>query len=489
LRGWLNSNWLDLLISVLVAVIDVAIIAPWLLLLLISTGQDSMNPLVPIGAGVIGVVSFWIARELLSKSWDLAAMRMASLGAWLAMIIVWYGLVTDAGFAAPLQLIDRLFAFETAALGLLLLGVAAWWRGLWLASTEDLFESEFVRTAVLRTVVAQVLVLIVSALFWAGDASPIHALAAFMIPLGFASCLVTATAIQVRTARLNIRAAADQRLPGRGWLMAGGGIAGAILLIASLIAATAGREAWQIVIWPIVQILRALNWVLDWIILAVALIGYVLLLPIFWLVSRLVEGAEEEDFVQDVADEPIFEQDELTGDSDLIPEPVLQVLQWVVVAVLIGLAIWFAMRQLKRLQRDKRDEGEAEVRESVFSSEALMSDLKSMLSGLRRGWTSRRARFNLRRQPESVRDAYQHVIVHAGRQGIPRDERESPRQYSTRLSEAEPDVHDPIDDLTERYLRARYGDLTSEEDIHIAREDWEAIRQRLRRKRDQERGG
>jgi large-conductance mechanosensitive channel len=480
LRGWLNSNWLDVLISVLVAIIDVAIIAPWILLLLLSTGQDGMSPFVPIGVGVIGVVSFWVARELLSKSWDLAALRMASLGAWLVMFIVWFGLVTDAGFAAPLELIDRLFAFETGAFGLLILGAVAWWRALTLASTEDLFEPDFVRSAVMRTVVAQVAVLIVSAMFWTDEASPIQALAAFMIPLGFAACLVAATAIQVRTARLNIRAAADQRLPGRGWLMAGGGIAGAILLFAALIAMTAGREAWQIVIWPIVQILRGLNWVLDWIILGVALIGYILLLPLFWVVQRLVQDAEQEDFVQETGDvlEPA---EDPPGQMDFIPEPVLQVLQWVVVAVIIALVVWFAVRQLRRMQKKERDEGETELRESMFSRDALMSDLSDMLGGLRRGLWSRRTRFNLRQEPASVREAYQHVMVHASRQGVPRQPQESPRKYAQRLSESSPDVRDPVDDLTERYIRARYGDLTSDEDIRIAREDWDAIRHRLRR--------
>jgi hypothetical protein len=483
LRGWLNSNWLDLLISVLVAIIDVAIIAPWILLLLLSTGQDGMSPFIPIGAGVIGVASYWVARELLSKSWDLAALRMSSLGVWLVMFIVWFGLVTDAGLAAPLHLIDHLFAFETGAFGLLILGGIAWWRGLTLASNDDLFEPEFVRTAVMRTVIAQVAVLIVSAMFWTDEASPIQALAAFMIPLGFAACLVAATAIQVRTARLNIRAEADQRLPGRGWLLAGGGIAGAILLIAALIATTAGREAWQIVIWPIMQVLRALNWLLDWVILAVALIGYILLLPVFWIVQQLVEDAEQEDFTQETGDvlEPA---DDPPGQMDFIPEPVMQVLQWVVALIIIALIIWFAVRQLRRVQKRERDEGEIELRESMFSRDALMSDLSDMLSGLRRGLWSRRTRFNLRQDPASVREAYQHVIVHAGRQGIPRDERESPRQYAERLSTSEPDVRDPVDDLTERYIRARYAELTTDEDIRIAREDWDAIRERLRRRRD-----
>ncbi|MEX2425953.1 MAG: DUF4129 domain-containing protein [Thermomicrobiaceae bacterium] len=485
MRGWLNSNWLDLLISILIAVIDVAIITPWIVLLLRSAGEESIDPMLPIGVGIIGVVSYWVARELLSQAWDLAAMRMASLGVWLGMIVIWFGLVFNAGISAPLELVDRLFSFETGALGLLFLGAVAWWRGLWLASTEDLYESEFVRAAVMRPVVLQALVLVVAALFWDNASSPIQAIAIYMIPLGFSACLIAATAIQIRTARLNIRAELDQRLPGRGWLLTGAGISGGILLLAALVAGTAGREAWQLLIWPFAQLLRGLSWLLDWIILGLALIGYFLLLPLFWVVQQLVEDAEQEDFTQETGGvlEPA---EELPEQTDVIPEVVLQVLQWVAVAVIIGLVIWFGMRQLKRLQGKRRDEGEAEVRESMFSTEALLGDLKAMLSGLRHGWMSRRARFNLRSQPETVRDAYQHVIVHAGREGIPRDERESPRQYSSRLSASRPDLNDPIDDLTERYMRARYGDLTSDEDVRLAREDWEAIRQRLRRQRAKE---
>lgn len=482
MRAWLNSNWLDALISVLVAIIDVAILAPWIYLLLISTGEDSLNPLLPIGVGVIGVVSFWAGRELLSQSWDLAAVRMTSLGIWLAMIIVWFGLVTDAGIAAPLQLIDRLFAFETGALGLVILGAIGWWRGLWLASTDDLFESEFVRAALVRTVVAQTAVLIVAAIFSSDASSRIQSLAVYMVPLGFAACLITATAIQVRTARINIRAELDQRLPGRGWLAAGAGISGAILLIAALIAGTAGREAWQLVIWPLVQILRAANWVLDWIILAFALIGYLLLLPAFWLFSRLIQDAEQEDFVQETGGvlEPAAE---LNSGENFIPEPVMMVMQWVVVALIIGLVIWFGLRQLKRLQKKQKDEGEAELRESIFTRDALMSDISGFFAGLRRGLWNRQSRFNLQRRPETVRDAYQHVIVHGNRQGFGRQPQETPGEYATRLSRVEPDVSDPVDDLTDRYLRARYGDLSTDEDVQMAQEDWEAIRQRLRRKR------
>jgi hypothetical protein len=486
LRGWLNSNWLDALITVLVAVIEIAILTPWILLLLLSTGETSLNPLVPIGAGVIGVVSFWVARELLSKEWDMAAMRMTSLGVWLAMLIVWFGLVTDAGLAAPFQLIDRLFSAESAAFGLLFLAGVAWWRGLWLASTEDVFEAEFIRSAMLRTVAAQGLVLIFSSFFWEEITSPVRSLAAYMIPLGFGACLIAATAVQIRGARLNIREQLDQRLPGRGWLAAGAGMAAGILLIAALIAGTAGREIWQIVIWPLSQLARGAGWVLDWIVLGLAVIGYFLLLPIFWLVQQLIADQEEEDHVQEFADEPVFEFDDLTGQANFVPESVLQVMQWVVVAIVIGLVIWFAMRQLQRLQNRKRDQGETEVRESIWSRDAVMDDLGGFLQGLRGRIWSRRSRFNLRRRPDSVREAYQNVIVHAGRQGVPREPTESPGQFGSRLKTSEPGVSDPVDDLTERYLRARYGDLTSEEDIQIAREDWDAIRQRLRRQRTSE---
>lgn len=480
MRGWLSSNWLEFLITVLIAVIDVAVVTPWILLLVVTLDGDGLSAIVPIGAGIIGVVSFWLARELLNRMWDLAAMRMLSLGAWLALLILWYGAVTGSGFAAPLHFIDNLLQFDGVAFGLVFLGGAAWWRGIWLAATEDLFASDFVRMAVMRTVIAHGGVLIVAAALSDPVTSEILSFATLMIPLGFGACLIVATAVQVRSARENIKPAPDQRRPGRGWLGAGAGITAAVLLIATFIAGTAGREIWQILLWPFIQVLHGLNWLLDWVILGFALVGYFLLLPLFWLFEQFVEEGQQEEFTRETGD-ALERPEQSPGQPDFIPETVLQVAQWAVAVVIVALVVWFALRQLKRMQDRMRRSEEGELRESMWSTDLLLSDLGAMLRGLRRDLWSRRPRFDLGRPPEDVRDAYQHVIVHGGREGIPRDDRESALRYSDRIKQTEPGVGDALDDLTERYLRARYGEETSDEDVQLSRADWDAIRQRLRR--------
>jgi acetyltransferase-like isoleucine patch superfamily enzyme len=271
------------------------------------------------------------------------------------------------------------------------------------------------------------------------------------------------------------------------WLGAGAGIAGGILLVAGIIAGTAGREAWQLVLWPILLVLRGLNYLVDWIVLALALIAYIIFLPIFWVVQRLIQDRDEPDFVQETG-EVLEPAAETPGPIEVLPDPVLQVLQWAIVAGIILFVIWFALRQLRKRQIAKSEDDEYEVRESVWSKDALMNDLSEMLRSLRPDWTRRRGGINLRRAPETVRDAYRYTLVHAGRQGYARVLNESPIRYSTRLKSTEPAVSDPLDDLTERYLRARYAEQTSEEDVQIAREDWEAIRERLRRQQNRERG-
>jgi hypothetical protein len=114
----------------------------------------------------------------------------------------------------------------------------------------------------------------------------------------------------------------------------------------------------------------------------------------------------------------------------------------------------------------------------------VMDDLGAMLRGLRPQWGRGRASVDLNQPPADVREAYRYSLVHAGRQGLPRDRRESPVRYLAKVRSTAPDVAEPFDDLTERYLRARYAEQTTDEDVASARQDWEAIRQRLRRQSD-----
>jgi hypothetical protein len=479
LRSWLNSNWLELLISVLVAAVEVAILAPWLAVVLGWAERGSLDPAVPVGAGLIGLVSFWSGRIFLASGWDMAASRMLSLGIWLAMLVVWYGIVAGAGIAAPLTLIDQLVRFDGLAFGLLLLGGLAWWRGLWLASTDDIFTADFTRATTVRAVVSLGLMLVVLAFVSDTVAGRIFDVAVVAVPIGVVASLIAATAVQVRTARLQIREAPDQGRRGVGWLGAGASIALFVLVIAGLLAGTAGREVWARLIWPFELAARGLEFVLFWLLLALVYAMFMIIYPFLWLARRLISPADEaEPEPQEVAPPALPEFAEQTRDA--LPAFVGQALQVVVVLVLVSLVVWLALRSLRRYRALAGDEDEDEVRESVFSREAVLDDLGALFRSLRPRWAGRRRfRIDLNSPPASVRDAYRYTLVLAGRQGQPRQPRETPVDYAARLEAGDSALTEPLDDLTRRYLRERYGEVSDEADLTAARNDWAAIRQRL----------
>jgi hypothetical protein len=483
LRSWLNSNWLELLISVLVAAVEVAILAPWLAVVLGWADRGSLDPIVPAGAGLIGLVSFWSGRIFLASGWDMAASRMLSLGIWLAMLVVWYGIVAGAGIAAPFTLIDQLFRFDGLAFGLLLLGGLAWWRGLWLASTDDVFTADFTRATAMRAVVSLGLMLVVLAFVADAVAGMIFDVAVVAVPIGVVASLIAATAVQVRTARLQIREAPDQGRRGVGWLGAGTSIALFVLVIAGLLAGTAGREVWARLIWPFELAARGLEFVLFWLLLAMVYAMFMILYPFLWLARRLISPTDEvEPEPQEVAPPGLPEFAEQTREA--LPAFVGQALQVVVVLVLVSLIVWLALRSLRRYRALAGDEDEDEVRESVFSREAVLDDLGALFRSLRPRWTGRRrARIDLSGLPASVRDAYRYTLVLAGRQGQPRQPRETPTDYAARLEAGDATLTEPLDDLTRRYLRERYGERSDDADLAAARDDWDAIRQRLTERR------
>ena len=81
----------------------------------------------------------------------------------------------------------------------------------------------------------------------------------------------------------------------------------------------------------------------------------------------------------------------------------------------------------------------------------------------------------LTREPTSVRDAYRYLTVLAARHGDARSPSETPSAFSSRMKETWSDVDPEIADLTDRYLRVRYGEFPDDPERDAARSDWRAI--------------
>ncbi|HET9014247.1 MAG TPA: DUF4129 domain-containing protein [Thermomicrobiaceae bacterium] len=472
---WLRSDWPDLVISVLVAAVEAAVLAPWLHLIAGFVGHPGAAVPWPVGIAVVGLASFWMARGLLLGGWDVTAARAASVGLWLVLVVVWYGLA-GAGIAAPLRVVDGLFSLRGSLLAILAVSALAWWRGLALGSEPESFNGDFVRGLVLRGVVVLGLGLVLAAI--AGGPAGRAALdaGAVALPVVLIGGLVAAAGVQVRLSRRRVRTAGDRS--GLGWLGASAGIALGIVLVALLVAGVAGRSVWAEVAGPLGALVGLVGAGIYWLLIAIAYLFFLLATPLLWLAHRAIGSNQPAQKIQQAAPPPLskFQQQAHQGLSPTLIH-LLQVGLFVVVAAVV---VWLVLRSLRRFRQQVEERPVDEVRESVWSSDLALAQLRGWLRGLgpHRGGR-RRASVDLNAAPASVRDAYRHLLVLAERRERARRAAESPVDYAARLEAAWPAVDDPLDDLTARYLAARYGEVESAEDVARARDDWAAIRARL----------
>jgi len=163
------------------------------------------------------------------------------------------------------------------------------------------------------------------------------------------------------------------------------------------------------------------------------------------------------------------------------PCPLLLLLE-----VALGLAVavtvlWLVLRALRWYRQRETQQAVEEVHESTWSAQLALHQLGAALRRLRprRGRARRLEAARLGHTPRSVREAYRYALALLAQRGLPRQADETPLQYLPRVAETWPDAVQPLDDLTGRYLVARYGDLASADDLAPAQAAWAELRRLL----------
>jgi hypothetical protein len=141
-----------------------------------------------------------------------------------------------------------------------------------------------------------------------------------------------------------------------------------------------------------------------------------------------------------------------------------------VILIVVG-GLYLVSLAMRRLA-ERRDEGNQDERESLWSSGDLVQDLRDglrrALEGLR-GLGQRDGRGQ--RSAESIRKMYASVIDMAEEAGYPRDQAETPYEHRAVLYQAFPDGETAVDAITEAYVRVHYGEVPD------TREEMEQLRQ------------
>jgi hypothetical protein len=158
------------------------------------------------------------------------------------------------------------------------------------------------------------------------------------------------------------------------------------------------------------------------------------------------------------------------------PTPVCRTIFVILVVVGGLLLIARAIRRIAQRQAEREDL----ERESLLSDQDLVADLKN---SLQQGWAQIKAfagQFggHHRRSAASIRKIYASMVDLATEAGYPRRPAETPYEYRNTLYLAFAGGRDPVDTITEAYVRVHYGQVpdTREEMDHIV-QCWHQVQQ------------
>lgn len=255
-------------------------------------------------------------------------------------------------------------------------------------------------------------------------------------------------------------ARAEQSLPmARYWWGTVGSTVALLLLLGLLLAQLLAPGTLEAIADLLAAALRAVGWLLSWIILIIA---YPILKLFEWLARFIhLPESEGEPFEMRVPEDLTRQFEELAQDNATGPGS--QFPWWVVIALVAALVIVVVFVLAFRRFRAFAEEGEIEeTRESILSLDLLKAQLAEWLR--RRG-----ARTEAQPPPYAlligespqvrVRRTYQALLVWANGRGLARPPGLTPGDYAQVLSNAYPAYRSQFGAITSAYDQARYSPL------------------------------
>lgn len=167
--------------------------------------------------------------------------------------------------------------------------------------------------------------------------------------------------------------------------------------------------------------------------------------------------------------------DEIEGFEQTPPAPTngfdyMIIIKWVVFVLLVLFVLFLLYKAARRFQSKGVDSGVEEFSESLWSWFGFTSDIRLFFSRLFESWFGSRIR-RLRRGISSIgraetgypdnmdiREIYRHILEETGEAGLGHRSYETPYEYAGRLDATVPGVDEQVDDITELYVNARYGE-------------------------------
>jgi hypothetical protein len=343
----------------------------------------------------------------------------------------------------------------------------AWWRGR--TRADPSVDSSYV---MLRNGSATMALLIIVILAAADPSDQIRGRLSIATIMFFIWALAA-----VGVSRLRLEGFRTSAPLGPRWLATFVGPILAVVVVAIIGAGIFSRQFLDTVLWMLTPVFFVLDLVFQAFVLFMAVIAYIILTPLFWLI-----GDHQSQIISPPATPALSEDrsNQITNTPFHVPDP----LRYLIAAIILfGIASLLTRFLFRRRRRDRQST--TEERESVLDWSDLFGSLGARLRGLlRRDKTQDDPLAHLRHDPRwqytlAIREVYLRLQQRGQAIGRPRLPYETADEYrpdvSQRLGAAHP-TGEAVATLTDRYRTARYsGEPAGPADAAAAEDAWKVV--------------
>ncbi|UCD09789.1 MAG: DUF4129 domain-containing protein, partial [Dehalococcoidales bacterium] len=339
------------------------------------------------------------------------------------------------------------------------------WRGMSIASSPT-FSSDIYRSFLFGLIGAILLIII-----WAaglGTESSMISLAGLYIAGFFFFGLLALALGNFLSVRQKLLKEQSAPLSSRRWLTIQFSVIGGMVLVGFGIASLFSPEIIDRATSAVGDIVYYLNYGLEYLFF---IVGYIFQ-AVWYVMAFFVNLLRSKNTFADF-EFPGLE--EIEGFEEAPPPPAdgfdfMIIAKWAVVILLIAVVLFFLYKAAKRFQSKISDSDIEEYSESLWSWLGFTADIRmffarlfeslfgSRIKRLRSRITSAGRTEKTHSDDMDIREIYRHVLEESGNAGFKHQSYETPYEYAGRLDASIPGINEQVDDITELYVNARYGE-------------------------------
>ncbi len=263
------------------------------------------------------------------------------------------------------------------------------------------------------------------------------------------------------------------------------GVIGGMIVISFLIASSISPDFIDTLANAGKTLLEWVGKIIGYIAIPIVYIAQGIVWVFAWFIRLLTGGGQQEQNELGEMLPPELQNQEPTE----LPPIVGEIIKWLVLAIIIGLVIFFLAKAISRY-RARRAEAEIdEVRESLGGWRNLREDLSLFFRSLgnrfrRKPVVPEHVFDEDAAGPFDMREIFRRLQWESARSGIPRRRHETATEYAKHIEHMVPESRLTLDDLTQMYESVRYGDETAPADkLDCANNLWQTLKEVIRKLR------